>query len=148
MSIVINTIGEYIQMKIDRNNLLLKVIDLQNSISYKKILVLNKTVQCNKIKSEILNRINEIESIQKLEFDVESHNITDKMYSDYNKEIPNIDNLKSEIKKMEDECIELIKSVDKFNSSMPNSINWANIYLKRNDSFIDNSVYFKEETEE
>lgn len=148
MTEVINTIDFYIQMKIDRNNLLLKVIDLQNTILCKKILMQNKIVQCNKVKVEILDIINKIEERQKREFNIDTHNITSKLYDDYTAQIPyNFEILKSDIIKLEKECIKIMETVNKYNNCIPNTIDWANIYFERNDTpVIDNR--FLEDTEE
>lgn len=148
MTTIINTIDFYIQIKIDRNNLLLKVIDLQNTILCKKILMQNKIIQCNKVKAEILNTVNKIEERQKQEFDIEAHNITSKMYDDYTAQIPdNFEMIKSDIIIMETECMKIMEKVNKYNTCIPNTVDWANIYFERNNSpIIDDR--FLEDTEE
>jgi hypothetical protein len=148
MTLVFNTIEHFIQMKIDRNNLLLKVIDIQNIILRKRILLQNSIIQSNKIKYNILQSINEIELKQLNEFDPELHNITSKMYDDYTLKLPdNYNEVKKEINLLEVECIELMNKINKYNNDLPNKVDWANIYYTRNlTPMIDNR--FLEETEE
>jgi hypothetical protein len=119
------SIQNYIQYKLDRNNIYIKLLEKQNKLLSKEIIVNYKSMLCNEEKVKLFNQINEIEKKQINNFYEELDLETVNLYQKINNTLlpPTYIMMYKEIDILKKECIELLNQLDILNRKIEQSKN-------------------------
>jgi hypothetical protein len=117
-------IDDYIRLKLTRNNLYIKFLEIQNTLLKKEMIISYRTFDLNKKKIDTFKSINLIEENQLKCFDEEQDQKINKMYDDINNQNPlQMEELLEEINNLRKSYIELEKEIDLFNNNHPRILN-------------------------
>lgn len=122
------TMEPYITQKINRNKKMISLLETQNIILQKEILLNYRTSEINSKKIEMIKKINDMESTQMSTFDLKTEEITKSMYQQTNDlSVVNYDKMKAEIIALHKECEVILQQVNQLNNDIMKTYDYCNI---------------------
>lgn len=116
-------VSEYVQLKLTRNNLYLKLLDVHNKLLQKELVLNYRTFDLNKTKINLFKSVNEIEQQQLEQYIQEREEKVCEIYETINNSVPNhADELIEEIIVLRNEFLDLQCQIDTFNNQVPQEL--------------------------
>jgi hypothetical protein len=121
-----SSVSDLIDIKINRNNTFIELLDAQTKILRKQILINHRWALSNQKKQELLKQLNDIEEIQRSEYSLVLQEEIAKLVFEVDESTPEVDELTADIKKLQIHGAELLEKMNALNIQIPDKTTVTN----------------------
>ncbi len=113
-----STAKEMIDFKIERNNLFLELIEIENKIIKSDMIIKYRALKYNSERVEMIQKINDIEKNQLKEYSLERESEVNKLIEDISKPC-DVESIKKEINDLRVQYSQQLLKIEEINSKIP-----------------------------